>query len=223
MGVIGTDRESSEAEDLICSEYHSDQSMMDSLERIPKSELVLTIPHRNYKTGTMMNRRPKNAPSQILPFLFLGNKWDACDEAFLRSNRIGFILNISRDVGTKVTLPQSHQIEIKHIYVRDDPEQDILCHFADAFHFINRSKHAYHNQLSIASECAYPNILVHCVHGISRSPTIVIAYLMREEDRTLCTALEYVRSKRGIISPNLGFLWQLTEYEQWLLWEQMSI
>lgn len=48
--------------------------------------------------------------------------------------------------------------------------------------------------------------------GISRSATIVCAYLIATMRMTPDEALAAVREKRGIVSPNMGFLRQLEEY-----------
>ena len=56
------------------------------------------------------------------------------------------------------------------------------------------------------ARAANSSVLVHCVAGISRSSTIVIAYLMKREKMTLKDAYAYVKSKRTIIRPNQGFL-----------------
>ncbi len=55
-------------------------------------------------------------------------------------------------------------------------------------------------------------IQVHCFMGISRSATIVCAYLIATMRLTPHEALAAVREKRGIVSPNMGFLRQLEEY-----------
>jgi Dual specificity phosphatase, catalytic domain len=55
-------------------------------------------------------------------------------------------------------------------------------------------------------------IQVHCFMGISRSATIVCAYLIATMKMTADEALAAVREKRGIVSPNMGFLRQLEEY-----------
>lgn len=156
--------------------------------------------------------RTRVAPSQILPFLFLGSKWDALDEEFLHTNQIKFILNISREASPNQfgSVIGSQHIHHKHIFARDDPDQDLTGLFSEAFCFIDRAKEA--NMVSPGS-----SILVHCVHGISRSPTIVLAYLMQGHGLSLNEAMEHVRSRRLVISPNFGFLYQLKEYEQRLM------
>ena len=52
--------------------------------------------------------------------------------------------------------------------------------------------------------------------GISRSATAVCAYLVATTSMTAVEAIEFVRSKRSVISPNLGFRSQLDTYEEQL-------
>lgn len=57
-------------------------------------------------------------------------------------------------------------------------------------------------------------VLVHCDQGVSRSVTIIIAYLLYSNRNfsTMDAALNFVKSKRSIIRPNSSFLQQLEEY-----------
>jgi protein-tyrosine phosphatase len=54
-------------------------------------------------------------------------------------------------------------------------------------------------------------ILVHCHMGISRSVTVVVAYLMICRGCNLPTALQIVRAARPIAQPNPGFMAHLRE------------
>ena len=51
-------------------------------------------------------------------------------------------------------------------------------------------------------------VLVHCAVGVSRSATLVLAYLMIRQNLTLVDAIKTVKDHRGVI-PNRGFLRQL--------------
>lgn len=58
------------------------------------------------------------------------------------------------------------------------------------------------------------NVLVHCFAGVSRSATIVIAYLMKNNKWKLNDTIKYVKSKRNMIAPNSGFGKQLQKFEE---------
>ena len=60
----------------------------------------------------------------------------------------------------------------------------------------------------------YNRVLIHCEMGISRSATIVIAYLMYKLKITLFDAYLYVFSRRNVIRPNSSFLKQLELFEK---------
>jgi protein-tyrosine phosphatase len=53
--------------------------------------------------------------------------------------------------------------------------------------------------------------------GVSRSATIVLAYLMKYHHNTLKEAYLYLAEKRPQICPNEGFLIQLIRYEDELI------
>ncbi len=50
--------------------------------------------------------------------------------------------------------------------------------------------------------------------GMSRSCTIVLAYLMKHEGMTLAKALIHTKERRPVVSPNPGFMKQLIDYEK---------
>lgn len=57
-------------------------------------------------------------------------------------------------------------------------------------------------------------MLVHCFAGVSRSATIVIAYLMQEHGLAYRDALAFVKQKRNHIHPNEGFKRQLQSFQR---------
>lgn len=88
------------------------------------------------------------------------------------------------------------------LWIDDDPETNIAQYFYQIFNFID----------SFAERGQ--RVLVHCAAGISRSATVVIAYLMQLERRGLEAAFDKVKQLSPIICPNTGFMKQLREYEQ---------
>ncbi len=52
-------------------------------------------------------------------------------------------------------------------------------------------------------------LVVHCLKGISRAPTIAIAYLIKFRGMSFEEAYDFVSSKDRNIDPNAGFLMQL--------------
>jgi dual specificity phosphatase 12 len=71
-----------------------------------------------------------------------------------------------------------------------------LAYFENAIAFIDK-----------ALSTSYGKILVHCFAGVSRSASIVIAYLQKKNPESkLKDILAYVRSIRAIVNPNPGFL-----------------
>lgn len=57
-------------------------------------------------------------------------------------------------------------------------------------------------------------VLIHCHMGISRSATIVIAYLMKTLNMPYINVLAMVKTKRTIVDPCLAFTWKLMEFQK---------
>lgn len=57
------------------------------------------------------------------------------------------------------------------------------------------------------------SVLVHCFAGLSRSASIMTAYLMRSERLSLQDALASLRQSKPSVCPNDGFLEQLTMFQ----------
>ncbi|XP_064629678.1 dual specificity protein phosphatase 16-like [Lineus longissimus] len=140
-------------------------------------------------------------PTKILPFLFLGSQHDAFSQECTKMNGITYILNVSTTCPKPTFIQEGHFLRIP---VNDNYNDKLLPHFYQAFQYIDKVREA--------NGC----VLVHCLAGISRSPTLAIAYLMRYLKMSSDEAYKYVKDKRPTISPNFNFLGQLLEYEKQL-------
>jgi len=58
--------------------------------------------------------------------------------------------------------------------------------------------------------------LVHCEGGISRSVTLIIAFLMFSQQLSFQNAYQKIKTIRSEIQPNNGFIQQLQSYELFL-------
>ena len=98
------------------------------------------------------------------------------------------------------------------ISVLDMPFENIMRFFAGAIEFIrsaitNGGTVFVHWYLKLP-----PNLYSYA--GISRSASVVIAYLMQDLEMSLFDALTHMRKRRPIIFPNPGFQRQLMDYER---------
>ncbi|KPP65870.1 dual specificity protein phosphatase 14-like, partial [Scleropages formosus] len=134
--------------------------------------------------------------SQITATLFLGGADAAMNPALVSRRNITLIVNATLEY----PCPVYHGVECIHVPVSDVPHARLCDHFEDV------AQHIHENMTG--------STLVHCAAGISRSPALVIAYLMRYKKLTLHQAHEWVVSCRPFVRPNVGFWRQLLHYEK---------
>ncbi|XP_078103404.1 dual specificity protein phosphatase 14 [Sander vitreus] len=138
------------------------------------------------------------AVSQVSPVLYLSGLDSALNAGVLSSRSITLIVNAS---GLEdVSYPPLDGLSVLHVPVQDRPHAPLKRYFDLVAERINQ------NQTG--------RTLVHCTAGRSRSPALIMAYLMRFEGLSLRRAHEVVLDQRPFIRPNAGFWRQLMEYER---------
>lgn len=131
----------------------------------------------------------------VAPGLFLGNKMAAADGDLLtRKGIVGVCA-----VGAK----QMFNGPGHHIRIEDDGTESMLPYFDDAIAFIHLQRQR-------------GGVLVHCKGGMSRSPTLVVAYLMRHEHLSLIDAMEVCSLARPAAILGANFVDDLEVYENTL-------
>ena len=134
---------------------------------------------------------------RIIEGLYLGNEEAASKLEVLKSNGITHILI----AGSFMPAKFPNHFKYKQINVSDTLRENIRKYFDETYSFIDEA---------ISSS---GRVLVHCHMGISRSPTVVIAYLMKKQNLTLKKAAYKVRKAHPITNPNPAFIKQLLEYD----------
>ena len=125
--------------------------------------------------------------------LYLTDFANAKDYDSLKALGVRQILTVGKE------LPRHGEpnFKVMHVKLDDIPGENIKKHFNSTFDFIKRG----------------PTV-VHCAMGISRSSTIVIAYLMRKYNMKYEDALAHVCRIRKCVNPNPGFRAQLKQFDK---------
>lgn len=136
--------------------------------------------------------------SQIIPNLYLSGKYG---ENFYNKFDIVINLNYPENKIPKNCL-HVDKGKIYRVGIDDSNIDDIYTYF-DLF-----------SALIITSLKENKKILVHCYAGISRSVSIILAFLIKYANMSVNNGLKKIKKIRNIIQPNQSFLKQLYLYEQ---------
>uniref|UniRef100_A0A8C5PUU6 Dual specificity protein phosphatase n=1 Tax=Leptobrachium leishanense TaxID=445787 RepID=A0A8C5PUU6_9ANUR len=142
---------------------------------------------------------------EIVPNLYLGDSRTARHVRFLRGTDITHVLNAAHGqcgVNVKGGFYSDLHIDYYGIKAFDKRSFDLSLFFERAANFIKKGL-----------DSPQGKVLVHCAMGISRSSTLVIAFLMIHQKMTLIEAVRLVARKRHI-QPNQGFLAQLIKLDK---------
>jgi len=140
--------------------------------------------------------------SIIKPNLYLSGI-RAIDPQTIKQLKIRNIINITEtDEDPEVKKLLNTYLQIK---VPDIPTTNLFPYFQETTEFIDNA--LKRNE----------GVLVHCQMGVSRSATLIIAYLMKKENLLKDAAFKIVSINRPIINPNAGFIKNLVDWENLLL------
>ncbi|XP_067566549.1 dual specificity protein phosphatase 13B isoform X1 [Pseudorca crassidens] len=138
--------------------------------------------------------------NEVWPNLFLGDAYAARDKNKLTQLGITHIVNVAAgkfQVDTGANFYRGMPLEYYGIEADDNPFFDLSVYFLPVARYIQS-----------ALIIPQGRVLVHCAMGVSRSATVVLAFLMICENMTLVEAIQTVQAHRDIC-PNSGFLRQL--------------
>jgi dual specificity MAP kinase phosphatase len=173
-------------------------------------QFSLSLPRPNLTPPENLDK-PCTEPVEIFDnFLFVGDQEIASNLDILRRFRLTFILNTAKECPN--FFEDKPEFRYLRLDLQDCATQNLdMDLFERSFQFIDeaRSKNE--------------KVYVHCRAGQSRSATIVISYLIRTFHWSLEKAYRFVQDKRPAVSPNLGFMAQLSKFEKLVLGKSSNV
>ena len=126
---------------------------------------------------------PSDFIDKITDKIYLGDIEGATDFDYLSKEKINNVLSI---IHIPIDYTEEDKINHKVINIDDFEDVNIIKYFKECIDFIEKSD----------------KVFVHCMCGISRSPSIVIAYLMWKAHCSYYDAYFFVKNRRSFICPN---------------------
>lgn len=128
--------------------------------------------------------------------VYIGDISSAYNEEELKKLGITHIITAVLGVGPQ--FPNSFKYLC--VPVRDVESEDIQSHLTSTTTFIN----------NVLKENG--KVLIHCICGVSRSATIVAAWVMSQHGYTVQETIDILQAQRPCVNPNPSFRDQLEEY-----------
>ncbi|XP_017040521.1 dual specificity protein phosphatase 3 isoform X2 [Drosophila ficusphila] len=205
-----TDRYTSSIGDRYSPHYYQSPSRLETSEQTTGRQLQRVLHYSMAPSRALpgLRLRPIHDVDcdEVYPGIYIGDAAAAKNKVYLRMMGITHVLNAAEGC-------RYGQVDTGHSYYRDMPSirymgfpmvdaptTDISRYFYVASKFIDSA-------ISSGGK-----ILVHCLVGMSRSATCVLAYLMICRKMSAVDAIRTVRMRRDI-RPNDGFLQQLADLD----------
>ncbi|WOL01951.1 hypothetical protein Cni_G10670 [Canna indica] len=137
--------------------------------------------------------------SKVADHIYLGGDFVAKNREILRQHGITHVLNC---VGFVCPEYFKSDLVYRTLWLQDSPSEDITSILYDVFDYFEDVRQQK------------GRVFVHCCKGVSRSTSLVIAYLMWREGQSFDDAFQFVKAARGIADPNVGFACQLLQCQK---------
>lgn len=177
------------------------------------------------------NPKPDSDPDstvvQILPYLYLGPRSAASSGSFIRSREITHILSIGASPpGDK--LPSVSYTKVPMLDGPGGSVENVLERARAVLDDVRLSNTSWVGEADRSSMVSSPSpvkgkeklgqktkkrILIHCSAAVSRSPSLIAAYLISAHDLTLKQSLGMIIRTRPAVNPNTELFKQLKELE----------
>ncbi|XP_060714942.1 dual specificity protein phosphatase 3 [Tachysurus vachellii] len=182
--------------------------------RVPEGEATVQQLNELLSDSSGFYTLPAQHFNEVFPRIYIGNAFVAQNVMRLQRLGITHILNTAEGnsfmhVNTNAEFYAGSGITYHGIKANDTEQFNLCAFFEEGADFIEKA---------LAHANGKGKVYVHCREGYSRSPTMVIAYLMLRHKMDVRVATATVRHKREI-GPNDGFLRQLCQLNEKLVKE----
>ncbi|KAF0025759.1 hypothetical protein F2P81_022640 [Scophthalmus maximus] len=175
----------------------------------PSSDVTVQQLNELLSNGSGFYSLPTQHFNEVFPRIYIGNAFVAQNAMRLQKLGVTHVLNVAEGtsfmhVNTSAEFYAGTGITYHGIQANDTVQFSLSAFFEEGADFIDKA---------LAHNNGKGKVYVHCREGYSRSPTMVIAYLMLRHKMDARLAVATVRHKREI-GPNDGFLRQLCQLNE---------
>jgi atypical dual specificity phosphatase len=171
------------------------------MSNVPLFVKNIYVPVRLFFENYIINLADNNDINEVADNLYVGNISTATNKELLQEKGITHIINIL----SHRFEPYPSDFEYMHIHAYDVINWTLIYNFQATNLFIR-------DALKDGGK-----VYIHCMCGVSRSVSVLLAYLMTQSTKSLDVLLKEVQSARPVANPNPGFITQLIEFRKLII------
>ena len=171
------------------------------MSNVPLFVKNIYVPVRLFFENYIIHLADNNDINEVADNLYVGNISTATNKELLQEKGITHIINIL----SHRFEPYPSDFEYMHIHAYDVINWTLIYNFQATNLFIR-------DALKDGGK-----VYIHCMCGVSRSVSVLLAYLMTQSTKSLDVLLKEVQSARPVANPNPGFITQLIEFRKLII------
>ena len=133
--------------------------------------------------------------THIIDNVFLGSYWDSMCPQIIDGNNIRYVISVSYECNSMPHYNHYKPDAVLHQRYDILGDQDMKPFIFETIY-----------QTIKQAQQEGKGVLIHCVHGMHRSPTFVLYYLLRRYQATIDESLNYLKQRRPVVDPPINYL-----------------
>eukprot|EP01114_Cavostelium_apophysatum_P020162 TRINITY_DN6683_c0_g1_i2.p1 TRINITY_DN6683_c0_g1~~TRINITY_DN6683_c0_g1_i2.p1 ORF type:complete len:255 (+),score=44.40 TRINITY_DN6683_c0_g1_i2:466-1230(+) len=142
--------------------------------------------------------------ADCLEFFTLGTRAEALNKQFLVDHNLKRVLTVATEKEIPSFDERADGVTYQRVAIKDNGVDELTPHLDEAMQFLKEG------------EERHERTLIHCVEAKSRSPSLLIAYLMKEKGFSLKEAFQTVKNRYPQIVPRYQLMQELLDLEKTL-------